>query len=277
MTAAQPTGDQSFRDFEHSGWQVATARYAALTRDLTGQFIEPLLDATGVGPGMRVLDVATGPGSAAAAVARRGAGATGVDFSENMLAEARRAHPDVTFELGDAEALRFAAGEFDAVVCSFGLLHFTNPEQAVAEALRVLRPGGRYAATVWDTPEHGPLFRIVQQAVQQHGDPSVPLPAGPPMFRFSDPAEFRRLLEVAGFSGVQITAVPGTFSLASADELYQFVAGATARMAGLLRAQTAEARDAIRAGMQESVAAYERNGSIELPMQAVLASARKSA
>src|SRR5262249_56363460 len=108
-----------------------------------------------------VLDVATGPGYVAAAAVRRGASVVAVDFSEAMLAEARRHHPAIDFRSGDAEALPFPDASFDAVVMSFGLLHLARPDQALAEAHRVLRPRGRLAFTVWDRPEQAAPFGLV--------------------------------------------------------------------------------------------------------------------
>src|SRR5207248_2595421 len=109
-----------------------------------------LLDAARVAKGARVLDVACGPGYAAAAAAARGAIATGVDFSSEMVEEARGRFSGIEFLEGDAEQLAFSNSTFDAVVLNFGMLHLARPEQALAEAYRLLRPGGRVAFTVWE-------------------------------------------------------------------------------------------------------------------------------
>jgi ubiquinone/menaquinone biosynthesis C-methylase UbiE len=258
----------NFREFEHDGWEKLPQRYHEAFGALTSQSIGPLLDAAGVKRGMKVLDVASGPGYVAAAAAERGAGVTGVDFAAAMVAAARSRYPKVTFQEGDAEALPFPDASFDAVTMSFGLMHLGRPEHAIGEAHRVLRPGGRFAYTVWANPEQARGFAIVFAAIQKHGDVNAPIPAGPPFFRFSEAAESRRALSEAGFSEPEVRVVPQVWRLESREALWEFMTGSTVRTAALLRAQTPQALAAIRA---EVIAAHER----ELPMPAVLVSATK--
>jgi len=270
------TADLSaFHAFERAGWESIPRAYQDAFGTLTTQAIGPLLDAARVGPGVRVLDVATGPGYVAGAAAQRGARVVGVDFSAAMLAEARRHHPAIDFQAGDAEALPFPDASFDAVVMSFGLLHLARPDQALAETHRVLRPGGRLGFTVWAKPEEAVAFGIVLRAIQRHGRLDVPLPPGPPFFRFSDPEESRRVLLGLGFQTPEVTVLPQVWRLGSLDALFEVTRGGTVRTAGLLRAQTPEAQDAIRAEIREAVRPYQRAGEVELPMPAILASAAK--
>jgi SAM-dependent methyltransferase len=265
----------AFHDFERAGWENIPRAYQDAFGTLTTQAIGPLLDAARVGPGVRVLDVATGPGYVAAAAGARGASVVGVDFSAAMLAEARRLHPGIDFRAGDAEALPFPDESFDAVVMSFGLLHLGRPDQALAEGRRVVRSGGRLAFTVWATPEAAVGFGIVLGAIQRHGRLDAPLPAGPPFFRFSDPAECRRALLAVGLEAPEVTAVPQVWRLASLDALFETMRDGTVRTAGLLRAQTPEAQAAIRTAMRDAVRPYQRSGAVELPMPAILAAATR--
>jgi len=266
----------AFHAFERAGWESVPRPYHDAWGTLTTQAVGPLLGAAHAGPGTRLLDVATGPGYVAAAAARRGADVVAVDFSEAMLAEARRHHPAIDFRSGDAEALPFPDAAFDAVVMSFGLLHLARPDEALAEAHRVLRSGGRLAFTVWDKPEQSIAFGIVLGAVERHGRMDVPLPSGPPFFRFSDPDESRRTLLGLGFKSPEVSVVPQVWRLGSVDALFEIMRNGTVRTAGLLRAQTPTAQEAIRADIRDAVRRYQRGNGVELPMPAVLSSAGKS-
>jgi ubiquinone/menaquinone biosynthesis C-methylase UbiE len=266
---------EAFKAFEPAGWVEVAGRYAETFARLTEQAIEPLLDATGVRLGTRALDVASGPGHLVAVAARRGAHATGVDFSSTMVAEARRLHPNAQFREGDAEDLPFADGSFDAVTIAFGMLHFARPDRALVEAYRVLAPGGRLAFTVWDAPERAVTFGLILRAIEANGDKNVPLPAGPDFFRFSDPDEIKRSLASAGFEDPSVTMLDLVWRVPSADALLEIFLEAGVRTTALLRAQTPERLAAIRAKLRELARPYERDGELELETPCVLASARR--
>jgi len=257
----------AFREFEHRGWQEVASRYHDGFAGVTVQSVESLLDAAHVSRGTRMLDVACGPGYAAGAAAERGAIAVGIDFSSEMVEEAHRRFPTVEFQEGDAEQLSFTDSCFDAVVLNFGMLHLGRPERALSEAYRVLRSGGRIAFTVWDTPDKAIGFGIVLAAIQKYGDLNVPIPPGPPFFRFSDPEESKRALTAAGFSNVVVTPVAQLWRLPSTDALFEVIYHGSVRNAALLRAQKPLVLNMIRGEIRRGVEKYQK----ELPMPAVLA------
>jgi len=103
--------------------------------------------------GERVLDIAAGTGTSAAAIAKSGAQVVALDFSPGMIAEGRRRHPEITFVEGDAENLPFPAKSFDAVTISFGLRNVKDPQKALGEMRRVVKPGGRLVICEFSHPE----------------------------------------------------------------------------------------------------------------------------
>ncbi|MET0413346.1 MAG: methyltransferase domain-containing protein [Polyangiaceae bacterium] len=266
---------EAFRAFEHAGWQRVAAVYDDTFESLTTQSVAALLDAANVRRGGHLLDVATGPGYVARAALERGAYAVGVDFSSAMIARARHAAPGVEFEEADATALPFADASFDAVTMNYGLLHLAEPELALSEARRVLKPGGRFAFAVWASPMHARGLGIVLEAVREHGDLGVPLPAGPPFFRFSEHSEARHVLLERGFAQPHVIDVAQTWYLPSIDALFDAVLRGTVRTAGLLRAQTPQALARIRAAVAEASTPHRHADGLALPMPAVVASALK--
>src|SRR5437764_2470617 len=189
MTNLQANNQDPFWIFEHTGWERCAKPYHRFFSSVTNQAIESLLDSVEIIRGMRLLDVATGPGYVATAAAKRGTIVTGIDFATAMLAEARQQNPNIDFMEGDAEALPFPNESFDAVTINFGMVHFGKPERALEEAHRVLCSGGRAAFTVWETTDKTIGFKIILDAIKAHGSIDVPLPSGPPFFRFSDHEE----------------------------------------------------------------------------------------
>ena len=275
MSSNQTPDPGAFRDFEHAGWTSNVSEYEAAFTRLTRQAVAPLLDAVNLRHGARLLDVATGPGYVAAAAAARGARALGVDFSAPMVAHASAINPAVEFQEGDAEALSLEDCSFDAVVMNFGMLHLARPERAMTEAARVLKPGGCFAFTVWARPEEAVGFEIILNAIQTHGNPEVQLPQGPSFFRFSDPAECGRTLREAGFLNVRVTSIPQVWRFNAPGGLFDAIYYGGVRIKAVLRAQSNEALEAIRNAASEATKNFNRGGTIELPMPAILASAVK--
>lgn len=112
-----------------------------------------LVALTGAGPGQRALDVCCGTGDVTLALARRGAEAVGLDFTEPMLEVARtRGGEQARFLRGDAMQLPFPEGSFDVVTVSYGLRNLAQWEQGVAEMWRVAKPGGRIVVLDFGKP-----------------------------------------------------------------------------------------------------------------------------
>ena len=129
----------SFTAFEHEGWSRVIEDYQHLFGRLTQQAVEATLDATGVKAGDRLLDICTGHAILATAAASRGAIVRGLDFSEAVLAVARRKAPALVFDRGNAQELPYATECFDVVVCGFGIIHVPDPARCLAEIHRVLK------------------------------------------------------------------------------------------------------------------------------------------
>ena len=262
---------QAVRAFEHAAWQQAAAHYTKTFARATRGFIGDLLDAARVRAGTHVLDLACGPGEVAAAAAARRALPVGLDFSPAMIAVARAGHPGIRFEEGDAEALPFAGGLFDAVVANFGVHHVPEPIRALCEAHRVLRPGGRVAFTAWTAPAENIAWRILYDAISAHGDLAAS-DAPPPGGSLRQSEDLLRILSDAGFTDTEARRVWGEWRFPAAGDLLEGFRRGTVRTAALIDAQPDPALPQIEAAIARSVAAYRCADGFAVPITAILGS-----
>ncbi len=265
---------EAVRAFEHSRWERAAAAYASTFASATRPFVDALLDAARVGRGMRMLDIACGPGFVTSRAGMRGAAATGLDFSPAMLAVARARDGAIRFDEGDAEALPYADNEFDAVVSNFGIHHVPRPALALGEAHRVLRSGGRVAFSFWADLSENIAWKLLFDAIARHGDPAASQ-APPPGGGFGTPAQCADALRRVGFADCTTELVRATWHHAGAQELVAALQAGTARMAAMIEAQPAAAMPAIVADIEEKAARYRDADGIAVPIAAVIAAGVK--
>jgi ubiquinone/menaquinone biosynthesis C-methylase UbiE len=284
MTRNEPVSDQSgfgtdadaFTAFEAAGWERQAPTYDDVIGRITSRLVGPLLDAAGVRRGSRVLDVATGPGYAAAAAADLGGSVVGVDIAPAMVELARRLHPTVEFRVAQAEALPFEDDAFDAVVSNFLAPHLSRPERAVAELVRVLRGGGRLALTTWDAADRMRVLGVFLDSFAEAGaTPPPDIPAGPAFFQFADDEKSAKLLTGSGLKGVEIATVAFDHQIQSADELWQAMLGGMVRTSATFLGQPEQTREKIRTAFDRLVLDYRRGKWFEVPVSVKLASGVK--
>ena len=266
---------EAIRAFEHAGWQRTASSYGNSFAHATASFVTPLLDAAEVSAGEHVLDVACGLGNLAAAAARRGATAQGLDFSAEMVRIARSIHPEVVVTEGDAEDLPYPDGVFDAVLSSFGIHHVPRPELALAQCWRVLKPGKRVAFTVWATPEENTARPLVFDAVDRHGNRSA-VKAPPPGGALNRIGQCLGVLEAAAFTDRSAEIVRSEWLLPNGRALLAALAAGTVRMAALLAAQEPSALAAIADDIDRQAERFRHDQNLAIPIAAVLARGRKA-
>src|SRR5699024_165691 len=143
-----------------------------LTFGLARSWRRTVADSVAAGPGERVLDLAAGTGTSSMAFTRHGAEVVAGDISTGMLTEGRRRHPKIDFISADALDLPFADGGFDVVTISFGIRNVHDVDTALAEMLRVLKPGGRLVICEFSTPTCE-AFSLVYNAYLMRALPAV--------------------------------------------------------------------------------------------------------
>ena len=114
-------------------------------------------------PGMKILDIAAGPGSSSEPLHKSGATVFSTDFSEGMLAQGRKSRPYLNFSKADALNLPFDDDYFDVATISFGLRNTVDYHKALAEALRVVKKGGRMVVVEFSHPTWRPFRRLYME------------------------------------------------------------------------------------------------------------------
>lgn len=187
---------------------------SVMTAGLHHQWRRRAVDLVGVGPGDRVLDVATGTGDLAIELAKRvgpSGEVIGSDFSEGMLALARKKAPELRFEWGNALELPYADDEFDAATVGFGARNFSDLERGLAELTRVVRPGGRVLILEMTTPQKPPLStffklwfdRVVPLLGKLSSDPDAYEYLPNSVKRWPDPAGLAAAFDRAGLQQIR--------------------------------------------------------------------------
>jgi SAM-dependent methyltransferase len=267
---------RAFTAFERAAHDRIAGTYAEHFAPLTSLGLEPLLEAAQVAPGRHVLDVATGPGLAAAAAQVRGAVATGVDVSPGMVALAQGAHPGIAFRVAEVTSLPFPDAAFDGVLCNFALGHFPEPETALAECVRVLAVAGTLAFSWWDQPARQRVQGLFREVIAELGLPPPPdVPQGHDTLRFSDPAAFAGLLRGAGLDAVSVASHRMTYLMPDIEALWRLGMGGMAVTAAAIAAGDAAAQARAREALARRAEAYRTPKGLEIPIAFLVGAGQK--
>lgn len=196
--SADQAADRALKDRHRAMWELGN--YPAVASDVIAELGVEICEATGIGPGDLVLDVAAGSGNAAIPAARRGARVIATDLAPALLDRGRRDAEaedlELTWRVADAEALPCADGEHDVVVSVVGAMFAPHHQATADELVRVTRPGGTIGLISW-TPDGfiGQMFATMR--------PYVPAP--PP--GVLPPPLWGRLDHVTGLFGDRVTDV----------------------------------------------------------------------
>jgi SAM-dependent methyltransferase len=191
---------------------AANAYEALFVPALFGQWAPKVADAAQIQPDQRVLDVACGTGILAREVTSRmgpSGRVAGIDPSPGMIAVAKQLAPAVEYREGAAESLPFPDQSFDTVVSQFGLMFFTDRQQALREMLRLLVPAGRLAVAVWDSLDNNPAYASEVALLEQTAGRQVADALRAP-FVLGNRKDLATLFSEAGIASAEITTHRGT-------------------------------------------------------------------
>jgi SAM-dependent methyltransferase len=149
-----------------------------------------------------------------------------------------------------------------------------DPAAALGETRRVLRDGGRLAASTWGDPGKNPWATISRAALAEHGHMEAPAPGTPGIFAISTQERMRELMTGAGFSNVDVEEVDLEFTFESTDDYWRFLNEIAGAVAIVLRGLGAEQLAAVRAAVDRGIEPYRANGAYVMPGTVLNAIAR---
>jgi SAM-dependent methyltransferase len=242
---------------------------------------EALVEAVGVRPGDKLLELAAGPGTLGGRWSEL-VGPTGrvviSDIAPGMVEAARRRNAglgNVEVEVLDASSIDCPDASFDVVMCRMGLMFTPDPAVAFGETRRVLAAGGRFGALTWAGIEHNPWMTCVGMAAMMNGLVAGAPPVGPGgIFSLGDPAQLAALANDAAFVDVAVEEIPTTFHAESIDTHIERVSSLAGPLAAAFAAATPEQLAAVRQTATQLAADHMSDHGVTLPGRAILVTGR---
>jgi ubiquinone/menaquinone biosynthesis C-methylase UbiE len=272
--------DEYYREYTRTTWNESAEAYPGFMRTLE-PFRMDLVSRLRASGGEAILDLGTGPGEPAFTIAgqvgERGR-VVGVDLSENMISMAQRVAStrsisNVEFRVMDCSALTFGDAEFDGAVSSFGFQIFPDPDKAALEAIRILRPGGRIAVSVWSTGDRVPFLHAIVGPMLKHAEPDetgyIPTP-----YELGGPGEMVAFLKAAGFERALEERVTHSMEFEDGEHYLQSILKATP-IGHSLSEETAEVQQEVLRETRSNLQQWEIAHGISIPAECVFVTATK--
>src|SRR5215831_14518797 len=281
------TANTSAKSELRNTWEKAAPGWAKWEREFSAGLLsatDTLIDMAGIRAGMRVLDLACGAGSQTIDAARR-AGPSGsvvaCDISATMLDHVRQ--NATAAGLQNVETVECAAEEldkalppFDAAISRLGLMLFTSPSSALKATQRVLKPGARFAALVFTTPDRNPFMAQPMAILLRCAGKSPPKSGQPGIFALGGNGILERLMQDSGLAHVQTKPVTASLNLPSASDALEMMQEAF----GAYRAVVADLSDAEKSkawnGVYECLKQFEGVDGFGVEFEFIIGSGAKA-
>jgi SAM-dependent methyltransferase len=261
-----------------AGWKATRPNFQAAMEPVSQWLVEAIHPQ----PGHSVLELAAGladTGLLAAQLVAPGGKVLITDGSEKMLAAAREhaeevGATNVELRTMQAEWIDLPTASVDGVICRFGYMLLLDPEAALRETRRVLKPGGRVALAVWDDLERNPWMKVVRDALVAQELAPTAVPDGPGPFSLGSEEAVAELLATAGFEDIEVSGLDLVMAAASLDAWWEQLMQSSTTTAevvrGLAPAEHYQLRDLVDAGYSPYV---RDDGMLEAPARALVAAA----
>ena len=282
MTAHDPL---AYRQSSRERWARAAPGWRT-HRELVQSAAQPvsswLVDAIAPQPGHRVLELAAGPGDTGFLAAERiqpGGELISSDAVQEMVEQARTRAAELgvenaAFRTIDAEWIDLPTASLDGVVARWGYMLLADPEAALRETRRVLRPGGRVALAAWTGPEDNPWTAAPRDELVALGFVEPPDLDAPNMFAFRDADRIRELLARTGFTDITIEQIALVWRHEDLDAWWDVQLDISTTLGDVIRALTPSQRDELRDAIDARLEQYvQPDGTAVIPGRTHVAAA----
>jgi SAM-dependent methyltransferase len=209
-------------------WGAASRGYADKIAPMLHAYADAIIDRLDVDADSHVLEVAAGSGALTEALFPKVKSLLSIDFAPQMIEILRErlaglGATNVRTAVMNGMDLRLEDSSFDAAACSFALMLFPDRVQGFSELCRVVRPGGRVAATGWAGPDRFEAFGLFLASIRA-AFPDMPSPPSPPpVFSLADPVQFKAEMEAAGLRDVEVDFVTREQEVADFEDAWSFM------------------------------------------------------
>ena len=275
--------DQLRRD-QRQDWESVAAGWEKWYKTFENgayKMSDKLINMSKVKQASRVLDIATGIGEPAIAVAKRvgtGGHVMATDISLQMLSIAKKRAIEehlegiIDFKVGDAATIDLPESNFDAAVCRLGLMFLDELDSGLSNIYKSLVTGGHFAASVWATSEKVPQLALAMDTVRKVLN--IPLPSSsrtPGPYSLADETILKNSFIRCGFKDIEIERINVTFEFDTVEEYTNFTKDIAAPVLAMLADQTSDHKELIWKAVTEAATKYVKNNtdSIVLDNEAI--------
>lgn len=259
-----------------SGW----AKWEGIFSRGLGPVTNAMLDMAGIGPGLRVLDVASGAGHQTLLAAQRvgsNGEVTAIDISETMLEHVRRnadtaGLKNVSTIESPAEQLPASGTPYDAGICRLGLMLFPDSASAMNAIRSLLKTSGRFAGLVFTTPANNPFMAQPMSILLRHAGKQPPAPGQPGIFSLGQAGVLEDLFRNTGFADVQSQIIRSPLNLPTAEDALQMIQQAFGAYRAVVADLSTDDQAAAWSEVLECLRQFESKDGFETKFEFVIAS-----
>lgn len=224
-----------------------------------------------------VLDVAAGTGEPGLTIATllTGGKVISTDLAEGMLEVAqqnaeKRGIKNFETKVCDVSELPFADNTFDAISCRFGYMFFPDMLLATKEMVRVLKPGGRIATSVWNVPEKNFWVTAIMETINKNMELPTPAPGAPGMFRCAKDGLMSDLFSQAGLKNISVNEITGKMNCKTTDTYWDFMTDVAAPVVAALSKADDKMKEKIKTEVYQAVNQKFPDGNVIIDSSALV-------